>query len=69
MMTTTMRLPEQEQPHTNADAIRETLEHGVDLILDGGHAGTEPTTVIDLNSDPPAIIRQGAGQLPSIGTY
>ena len=63
MMTTTMRLPGQEEPFTDADAIREALEHRVDLILDGGHAGTEPTTVIDLNSDPPTVVREGAGQL------
>ncbi len=63
MMTTTMRLPGQEEPFTDADAIRDALEHGVDLILDGGHAGTEPTTVIDLNSDPPTVVREGAGQL------
>jgi len=58
-----MRLPGQEAPHTDADAIREAFELGVDLILDGGHAGIEPTTVIDLNSDPPTVVREGAGKL------
>jgi len=61
MMTTSMRLPGQDEPLRDADASREALEHGVDLILDGGGAGIEPTTVIDFNDDPPRIIRAGAG--------
>jgi len=41
----------------------------VDAVLDGGDCGIEPTTVVDLSSSPPAIVREGKGSLePLIGT-
>jgi len=46
--------------------IRERLEHEVDAILDAGHCGIEPTTVVDLAVTPPVILRQGRGQLPGM---
>jgi tRNA A37 threonylcarbamoyladenosine synthetase subunit TsaC/SUA5/YrdC len=38
----------------------------LDAILDGGHCGIEPTTVIDLAVSPPVILRQGKGQIASV---
>lgn len=61
MMTTTMRLPGQEQPLSDPELIRERLEYEVDLIIDGGPGGTEPTTVVDLTGAVPEVIRQGVG--------
>lgn len=61
IMTTTMRLPEQETPATDPQDLRELLEHRVDLIIDGGHGGAESTTLVDLTQDIPVILRQGAG--------
>ncbi len=63
MMTTTLRLPDADRPLTDGDEIRRALGDSLDLVIDGGHAGTEPTTVVDLNSDPPTLVRQGVGQL------
>lgn len=63
MMTTTLRLPGADAPLTDGDDIRRVLGDGLDLVVDGGHAGTEPTTVVDLNCDPPKVIRQGIGLL------
>jgi tRNA A37 threonylcarbamoyladenosine synthetase subunit TsaC/SUA5/YrdC len=37
------------------------MEHEVELVIDGGHCGTEPTTVIDLTEDDPILVRRGAG--------
>ena len=62
MMTTTMRLPEHEQPFTDAQEIRDVLEHVVDLVIEGGHCGVEATTVVDLTSARPTVVRQGSGQ-------
>ncbi|MCZ6657440.1 MAG: L-threonylcarbamoyladenylate synthase [Gammaproteobacteria bacterium] len=62
MMTTTMRLPEHEQPLTDAQEIRDVLEHVVDLVIEGGHCGVEATTVVDLTSSRPTVVRQGSGQ-------
>jgi tRNA threonylcarbamoyl adenosine modification protein (Sua5/YciO/YrdC/YwlC family) len=46
---------------TAAREIRERLEHAVDVVLDGGNCGLEPTSVIDLAGEVPAIVRRGRG--------
>jgi tRNA threonylcarbamoyl adenosine modification protein (Sua5/YciO/YrdC/YwlC family) len=61
LMSTTLILPGREFPETDAYDIRETLEHQVDLIIDGGHCGVEPTTVVDLVEPVPKVIRHGKG--------
>jgi tRNA A37 threonylcarbamoyladenosine synthetase subunit TsaC/SUA5/YrdC len=43
--------------------IRELLEHEVDLVIDGGYCGLEPTTVVDLVDDPPIVLRAGKGDV------
>ena len=62
MMTTTMRLPGDELPLLDPEEIRERLEHAVDLVIDGGFAGVESTTVVDLTVDGGKVIRAGAGE-------
>ena len=47
--------------------IQDRLDDHLDLILDGGFCGTEPTTVIDLSSVPPQLIRAGRGSLEPFG--
>jgi len=61
IMSTTLILPNKEHPMTEAFDIRDTLEHQLDLVIDGGHCGLEPTTVIDLTEHQPKIIREGCG--------
>jgi len=61
IISTTLILPNEELPMTEAYDIRETLEHQLDLIIDGGHCGLEPTTVVDLTEHQPQIIREGCG--------
>jgi tRNA threonylcarbamoyl adenosine modification protein (Sua5/YciO/YrdC/YwlC family) len=63
LMSSTLLLPGDELPLTDGDEIRQRLEHQLDAILDGGHCGIEPTTVIDLAVSPPVIVRAGRGQL------
>ena len=67
LMSSTLLLPGDELPLTDGAQIRERLERQLDLILDGGHCGIEPTTVIDLAVSPPVIVRQGKGRLPGVG--
>jgi tRNA threonylcarbamoyl adenosine modification protein (Sua5/YciO/YrdC/YwlC family) len=62
MMTTTMRLPGDDLPLVDPEEIRERLEHAVDLVIDGGIGGIEPTTVVDLTVTGGEVVRQGAGQ-------
>lgn len=61
LMSVTLILPGKEFPETDGWEIRERLESRVDLIVDGGHCGVEPTTVIDLVESVPVVLRQGKG--------
>jgi tRNA threonylcarbamoyl adenosine modification protein (Sua5/YciO/YrdC/YwlC family) len=63
LMSSTLLLPHDQLPLTDGAQIRERLEHQLDAILDGGHCGIEPTTVVDLAVSPPVITRQGKGRL------
>ncbi|ACE85560.1 L-threonylcarbamoyladenylate synthase [Cellvibrio japonicus] len=65
LMTSSLLLPGEEYPMTDPYDIRETLEHQVDLVIDGGYCGLEPTTVVDLTGDAPELIRQGKGDFSS----
>jgi tRNA threonylcarbamoyl adenosine modification protein (Sua5/YciO/YrdC/YwlC family) len=67
VMSSTLLLPGDELPLTDGDQIRARLEHQLDAILDGGHCGIEPTTVIDLAVSPPVLIRAGKGKLAGVG--
>jgi tRNA threonylcarbamoyl adenosine modification protein (Sua5/YciO/YrdC/YwlC family) len=68
LMSATLMLPGDEQPLTHGSEIQERLEHEIDAVLDGGDCGVEPTTVVDLSSSPPVIVRQGKGSLvPLVG--
>jgi tRNA threonylcarbamoyl adenosine modification protein (Sua5/YciO/YrdC/YwlC family) len=61
IVSSTLLLPDQEEPMTQGWEIKERLDHVVDAVLDSGDCGTEPTTVIDFSDDEPEIIRRGAG--------
>ena len=61
IMSSTLILPGKDMPETDAQTIREQLEKQVDLIIDGGHCGFEPTTVINMVETPPLLMRQGKG--------
>lgn len=62
LMSCTLIMPDEDIPVTEADDVRDALEHHVDLIIDGGHCGFEPTTVIRLTEDTPIVRRQGKGK-------
>lgn len=62
LMSSTLIMPDSELPETDPESIRELLEKHVDLIIDGGNCGFEPTTVLSLmdNGDM-EVVRQGRG--------
>lgn len=62
IMSTTMILPGADFPISEPEAIKDILGSHVDLIIDGGACGYEPTTVVDLTGDVPSIIRAGKGE-------
>lgn len=61
LMSTTLMLPGDELPMTDAKEIFERIGHAVDVVLDGGNCGFEPTTVVDLSGDAPEVLRLGKG--------
>ncbi|MEV7549478.1 L-threonylcarbamoyladenylate synthase [Amycolatopsis sp. NPDC089917] len=61
LLSSTLLLPDQEEPMTQGWDIKERLEHVVDAVIDSGDCGVEPTTVIDFSSGEPEIVRRGAG--------
>lgn len=61
ILSTTLILPGHSLPMTDAEEIRDTLDNEVDLIIDGGHCGIEPTTVVSLVDDQPKVVRVGCG--------
>jgi len=61
IMSTTLILPDEEIPMTDPYEMRDILGHVVDLIIDGGYCGMEPTTVVAFDEDPPALLRRGKG--------
>lgn len=67
LLSMTLMLPNEEVPMNDPEEIREKLERRVDLILDAGYCGMEPTTVIDLTGDTPVLVRQGKGDIQPFG--
>jgi len=61
MFSTSLILPGESLPLADPYEMRQTLEHQVDLIIDGGYGSTEVSTVIDLSEGSPALLRQGCG--------
>ena len=68
VMSSTLLLPGEDLPRTDAKDIYERLEHSVDMVLDGGNCGLDPTSVIDLSGDRAVVARAGRGDVsPFVG--
>ena len=67
LMSCTLQFPDAEEPVSDPNDYRAELERQVDLVLDGGPCGLQPTTVIDLTGDAPVLVRQGRGDVSSLG--
>jgi tRNA threonylcarbamoyl adenosine modification protein (Sua5/YciO/YrdC/YwlC family) len=63
IMSSTLILPGSELPMNDPDEIYERLDGEVDLIIDSGSCGVEPSTVVDLTGDSPTIVRRGKGSV------
>ena len=68
MMTTSLPYDEEEDVEyiTTPELIDEKFGELVDIVIDGGIGGTEPSTIVDCTDDEPEIIRQGEGVLEGI---
>ena len=63
MLSTTLLLPGEETPMSEGAAVRARLEREIDLVIDAGPCGVEPSTVIDLSGAAPRVLREGKGSL------
>lgn len=61
LMSVTMILPGDDLPMLDAYEINQAVGHQVDLVVDGGYCGMEPTSVVDLTNEQPIVLREGAG--------
>jgi tRNA threonylcarbamoyl adenosine modification protein (Sua5/YciO/YrdC/YwlC family) len=61
ILSTTLMLPQDDMPLTDPYDMRELLDCQVDLVIDGGFCGLEPTTVVDMTREPPVVTRLGKG--------
>lgn len=61
LLSSTLLLPDEEEPLTQGWEIKERLDHVVDAVVDSGDCGTRPTTVIDFSGGEAEIVRRGAG--------
>jgi tRNA threonylcarbamoyl adenosine modification protein (Sua5/YciO/YrdC/YwlC family) len=61
LVSSTLLLPDAEEPMTDGWQIKEQLDHVIDAVVDAGDCGTEPTTVVDWSEGYPVVVRIGAG--------
>ena len=67
LMSSTLSLPGDKYPLTDAAEIYARLKNEVAVVLDGGNCGLDPTTVVDLTGGAPVIIRVGKGDPARLG--
>lgn len=61
LLSSTLILPDQDEPMTDGWTIKEELDHVIDAVVDGGDVGSAPTTVVDWSEGFPEVVRAGAG--------
>lgn len=67
LLSSTLLLPDEEFPLSDPEEIRDRLEKEVDLVIEAGPCRGEATTVIDLTSGTPVLVREGRGSLTPFG--
>ena len=63
MISTTLIMPDNETPLIYPEDVNDQLGSLVDIVIDGGYCGLEPTTVVDLTTVKPTVLRQGSGDV------
>ncbi len=63
LMSSTLLLPGDDMPLTDPFEIDQRIGHEIEVIIDAGPTGIEPTSVIDLSGDSVHILRVGRGDV------
>ena len=63
LVSTTLLMPGATEPLSDGWQIKEELDHVIDVVLDAGECGTEPSTVINWSDGYPEVVRVGAGDV------
>jgi len=63
IMSSSLLLPNETEAMTDPNEIKDRLNHLVDLVIDGGSGGLEPSSVVDLSSGVPVVVRAGRGDV------
>ena len=66
IMSSTLLLPDDDLPLTDPHEIEERIGHDIDLIIDAGPTGIEPTSVIDLSEGSVKVLRVGRGDVSAL---
>jgi tRNA threonylcarbamoyl adenosine modification protein (Sua5/YciO/YrdC/YwlC family) len=69
LLSATLILPGDPEPLNDATEIRHRLEHEVDLVIDAGSCGLEPSTIVDLTGELPVLVRRGRGDPAIFGLH
>jgi tRNA threonylcarbamoyl adenosine modification protein (Sua5/YciO/YrdC/YwlC family) len=67
LLSATLIAPGETEPLNDPHDIRDRFEHHIAAVLDAGACPAEPTTVVDLTGDEPAVIREGRGSISALG--
>lgn len=66
IMSSTLLLPGDDLPLNDVYEIEERIGSSIDLIVAGGSAGIEPTTVLDLTGGTIEVLRKGLGDVSGL---
>lgn len=66
LLSTSLILPGEDQPETDAREIDRKIGRLIDLVIEGGTTGQDQTTIIDLTGTEPVVVREGKGEISAI---